>query len=65
MPEDYIIHRKAHEADGSAKAWRKAFDTLSADERRKAVSIIQTNSFDHGAIQNKPNTVKKLVSMYL
>ena len=65
MPEDYIIHRKAHEANGSTQKWQTAFDALMANERKEALSIIQTNSFDREGIEGKPNTIKKLVRMYL
>ena len=40
MPENYIIQRREHHADGSIVAWQRAYEKMSCDERRAAKRLI-------------------------
>jgi hypothetical protein len=65
MPEDYIIHRKVHEANGSTQKWRAGLNALSATEKKDAMSVIETNSFNEKDIEVKTSKIKALLKMYL
>jgi hypothetical protein len=40
MPENYIIHRSEHQANGSIAAWQRSYDKMASDERRAAKCFI-------------------------
>jgi hypothetical protein len=44
MPEDYIIHRKQHESDGSTRRWCNAFDDLTPTKCKEATALIEKSS---------------------
>ena len=65
MPEDYIIHRQVHEANGSTQKWWAGINALSAIEKKDAMSVIDTNFFRVRDIEVKTSKVKTLLKMYL
>lgn len=50
MPEDYIIHRRFHENDGSTDLWWSQLNSLTASQNDELMGIVSQNSFAH------PNT---------
>lgn len=65
MPEDYIIHRQAHEKDGSTGKWQTAFDGLSAHERKEGLAIIGTNVVNSKDIEDEALKIKKFLKIYI
>ena len=46
MPEDYIIHRRDHEADGTTEAWWRGYSDLSTLERLQLHGAVESNNFN-------------------
>jgi hypothetical protein len=65
MPEEYIIHRRKHEANG-AFDWKKNFVGLKSNERTQFIKLISTNSVNENDYRRISSIrIKRLLSHYI
>jgi len=65
MPENYIIYRKQFEEYlGYTEIWKNDFNSLSDDEKKIAMPIIESNNFDNYQKMSDNPRILKLLSHY-
>jgi hypothetical protein len=64
MPEAFIIKRWDAELSKLTEKWRKAYNALSADERKFVNSIVDTNVFDEKMWKDQSSAVSKVLNYY-
>lgn len=65
MPEAFIIKRWDAELSKLTEKWRKAYNTLSENERVFVNGIVDTNVFDEKMWQDQSIAVSKVLSFYM
>ena len=65
MPEDYIIHRRDHEGDGSTDEWWRSYSDLSSFEKQQLLSIVESNDFNDIDSTHMSTRVLRVLDHYL
>lgn len=64
MPEEYIIQRLEHEANGNADVWWNKFNSLTKKEYNEAVKIISSKDFTMSEHKTTNKKILKLIELY-
>lgn len=64
MPEEYIIKRLEHEANGNANDWWNKFKSLTKKESNEAVKIINSKDFKMSEYKTTNKKIIKLIEHY-
>jgi hypothetical protein len=65
MPEDYIIHRRSHEKDGSCERWWSQLSSLTSWQYKQLMSVVSSNTFARIATTELSTPVVRVLEHYL
>jgi hypothetical protein len=65
MPEDYIVQRRNHEADGSTDRWWRQVCELCGSERDLFYKMVLSNQFQSVPYAELPRRVRDVLTHYL